>query len=115
MRDEAAGTGVPAAPSDSLRSDDADVLGFLALAPGSDVELDLLAFVERLVATALDVGEVDEHIIALLAGDEAEALLSVEELHGACCHLDFSSHSFDRTRLVRFAPQACPSSVAAPH
>src|SRR3954451_2637718 len=68
----------------AVRSDRADVLGFLALPTGSDVELDTLTLVERLVAVALDVREVDEHIVALFPGDEAEALLSVEELHGTC-------------------------------
>jgi hypothetical protein len=29
---------------------------------------------------------VDEHVVALLTGDEAEALLVVEELHGSSCH-----------------------------
>lgn len=49
-----------------IRSDDANVLCFLALAAGSDVEFDSLTFVEGLVALALDVGEVDEHIVATL-------------------------------------------------
>ena len=71
----------------AVRSDRADVLRFLALSAGSDVELDALTLVERLVALALDVREVDEHIVALLPGDEAEALLCVEELHGACSQL----------------------------
>src|SRR5262245_6321259 len=67
-----------------IRSDLANVLCFLALPAGGDVELDTLTLVERLVAVALDVREVDEHIVALLPGNEAEALLSIEELHGAC-------------------------------
>jgi len=53
-------------PGDVSRSDDSDVLGFLALPPGGDVEFDSLALVERLVAVRLDVGEVDEHVVALL-------------------------------------------------
>src|SRR5437879_2395280 len=67
-------------------SDDADVLRFLALLAGSDVELDLLALVKRLVAAALDVGVMDEYVVAFGAGDEAEALFRVEEFHSACCH-----------------------------
>src|SRR3954451_4480933 len=70
-----------------VRSERAGVLGFLALPAGSDVELDALTLVERLVAVALDVREVDENIVALLPGDETEALVSVEELHGACCQV----------------------------
>jgi len=65
-------------------SESANVVGFVALAAGADVELDLLTFVEGLEALAGDVREVDEHVVAVLAGDEAEALLSVEELHSAC-------------------------------
>ena len=53
---------------------------------GLDVELDLLTLLERLVAAALDVGVVDEHVVARLPGDEPETLFSVEELHGTCCH-----------------------------
>ena len=74
-----------------LRSDHANVLGFLTLAAGGDVELDALALVKRLVAAALDVGEVDEHVVALLSRNEAEALLGVEELHGTCGHSILSS------------------------
>ena len=46
--------------------DDSDVLGFLALTARSDVELDALTLVEGLVAITLDVGEVNEDIVALL-------------------------------------------------
>jgi hypothetical protein len=71
-------------------SDDADVLGFLALSARGNVELDGLALVERAVAAALDVGVVHEDIIAIGAGDEAETLLGVEELDGTCSHLNSS-------------------------
>src|SRR5437764_14676305 len=79
-------------PSSCSRSDHANVLRLFSLAAGSDVELDLLTFVERLVATPLDVGEVDEHIVAVFPRNEAEALLIVEELHGTCsqCTLSLS-------------------------
>jgi hypothetical protein len=46
--------------------DDSNVLRFLALSSGGDVELDALSLVEALVALPDDVGEVDEHIVALL-------------------------------------------------
>jgi hypothetical protein len=48
-------------------SDDADVLRLFALPAGSDVELDTLPFIEGLVALALDVGEMDEDVVALFA------------------------------------------------
>jgi hypothetical protein len=41
----------------------------------------------------LEVGEVDEHIVALLTGNEAEALLGVEELHGTCSQSSLSLQS----------------------
>jgi hypothetical protein len=68
----------------AVESDHTDVLGFLTLATRGDIELDTLALVERLIAVALDVGEMDEHVVALLSRNEAEALLGVEELHGTC-------------------------------
>ena len=56
-------------------SDDADVLGFLALSTGADVELDRLALFERAVAVALDRREVDEDVVGAFTGDEPVALL----------------------------------------
>jgi hypothetical protein len=56
-----------------LNSDYADVLSFLALLAGYRVELDALALFEVLVALALDVGEMYEDVITLLARDEAES------------------------------------------
>jgi hypothetical protein len=55
-----------------------------------DVELDALSDVERLVSVALDVGEVNEHVVTGCAGDEAEALLGIEELHSTCSQFIFS-------------------------
>src|SRR5258708_38269907 len=68
-------------------SDDADAAGFVALAAGSDLELDLLALLEGLVTLTLDLREVHEDIIAVFARDEPVPLLSVEKLHGAVGHL----------------------------
>lgn len=68
-------------------SDDPDVLGFFALSARGYVELDVLTLLETLVSTPLNVGVVNENILALLTRDEAEALLGVEELHGTCCQL----------------------------
>jgi hypothetical protein len=67
-------------------SDHADVLCFLALLARCHVELDALAFVKALVALALDVGEMNEDVITLLARDEAESFFCVEELHCPLCH-----------------------------
>ena len=47
-----------------LADHQANLLGFFALLAWGDFEFDSVAFVERLVATALDVGEVDEHVAA---------------------------------------------------
>src|SRR5205085_8552913 len=51
------------------------------------VEGDLLAFLERLVARALDGGVMGEEILAaVIRRDEAEALRVVEPLYGTCSH-----------------------------
>src|SRR3954452_24920606 len=70
-----------------MRSGDANVLRLRALGALGEIELDLLVLVERLVATGLDGGEVDEHVLAAaVLRDEAEALLGVEPLDGALSH-----------------------------
>jgi hypothetical protein len=48
-------------------SDGLDVVGFVALAAGRDVEVDHLAFVEGLVAVTDDAGVMDEHVRLSLA------------------------------------------------
>ena len=68
----------------TLRS--ANVAGFFALAAGSRLELHAVALAERAVAVTLDVGVVNEDVVADLAGDETEAPLVAEELHGTCRH-----------------------------
>jgi hypothetical protein len=78
----------------AARSDDSDVLGFFALLAWSNVELDGLALIERLVAIAGDVGVVDEHVVPPVTRDEAEALLTVEELY---CSLHICSIRFEQT------------------
>ena len=67
-------------------SDDAHVLSFDALPALCGVELDPLAFFERLVASRLDRREVNEHVVTLLLRDEAEAFIGIEELDSALCH-----------------------------
>src|SRR6516225_3324016 len=69
-------------------SDGADVFRLRALLALRCVVLDTLVVVEVLVAVAADGGEVDEHVLAAVVGrDEPEALLAVEPLHCALCHL----------------------------
>src|SRR5690606_5391491 len=60
-----------------------DVFGLQALLALRNRERDLLAFLQRLEAAALDRAEVDEQVVAALRGDEAEALGVVEPLDGA--------------------------------
>src|SRR5690606_2696184 len=76
----------PVAGRCAPRSDDADLLGLGALAAVTDLELDLLAGLEGSVTRPVDVREVDEQVLAVVTGDEAVALLVVEELHGAVWH-----------------------------
>src|SRR5260370_32121422 len=88
MLDRRTGTGCT---TPSERSDDADAAGFVALAARSDLELDALTLLEGLVALALDLREVHEHVVAVFARDEPVTLFSVEELHRA---VDHSINSF---------------------
>src|ERR1035437_4768627 len=75
-----------------LRSQRADVLRLRALGALGDVELNLLVLVKRAVSAAGDGRVAREHVgTAVLGSNEAEALLSVEPLHGACCHIDRKS------------------------
>src|SRR6266568_4002790 len=68
-------------------SDGTDVLRFLALLAGRDVELDALSLVESSVSVTLDGREVHEDIVPPLDGDEPVALLCVEPLDRAGrCH-----------------------------
>src|SRR3954453_7390883 len=69
------------------RSGGADGVGLRTLLALDDLEGDPLALVEALVAVHLDGRVVDEDVLAAVDGDEAEALLGVEPLHGALCHV----------------------------
>src|SRR3954463_9872069 len=83
-RRRSAVTPVPGIPRGSDR---ADVLRLGALLALRDVELDLLALVEGLVALRDDGGVVAEDVgAAAVLGDEPEALLRVEPLHSALSH-----------------------------
>ena len=66
--------------------DYADVLRFLALLAGCSVELDKLTLFKALVTITLDVGEMYEDVVTLLARDEAESLFRIEKLHCTLCH-----------------------------
>src|SRR5690606_25188934 len=59
-----------------------DLIGLQALLALHDLERDLLAFLQRLEAGAHDRTEMDEHVLAVLRGDETEALGVVEPLDG---------------------------------
>src|SRR4030095_1922539 len=64
-----------------------DVVRLRPLLALHDLELDVLALVEGLVAVAPDRRVVDEHVrAAAIDGDEPETLLRVEPLDGAVRH-----------------------------
>src|SRR6516225_223764 len=69
-------------------ADDLDVLRLGPLLALSDVELDLLSFLQAAVAASADRAEVHEHVLPALDGDEAVALIAVEPLHSALRHCD---------------------------
>src|SRR3954449_4659921 len=74
-------------PSTKGVSDGLDVLRLRALGALGDLELHALVLVQRAVALGRDRRVVDEDVCAAaVLGDEAEALLSVEPLHGTLCH-----------------------------
>jgi len=53
-----------------------------------NLELNALVFLERAIAASLDLGVVDEEVLrAIVRGDEAEALVTVEPFHSSLCHL----------------------------
>src|SRR5918994_6352196 len=73
--------------SGELRSGGAHRVGLGTLLALDDLEADPLALVEALVAVHLDGRVVNEDVLAAVDGDEAQALLGVEPLHGALCHV----------------------------
>src|SRR5437763_15747790 len=65
-----------------------DVARLLALGAGGDIELHLLAFLERLESGHVDGGKMREKIFAAaIRRDEAETLRVIEPLHSTSCHL----------------------------
>src|SRR6266516_4813139 len=73
--------------SSETSTDDAYAVSLGTLGTLSDLELDALSLVQRAVAVRLDGRVVDEHVLAAVPGDEAVALLVVEPLLGALCHV----------------------------
>src|SRR5208283_1817552 len=87
-----AGTSAVNEPSDRLRGLKVSGRVLARLAVANQFELDLLAFVERLHARALDGGDVHEHILsAAVRLNEAEALGGVEPFYRSGRHDDFLS------------------------
>jgi hypothetical protein len=57
-----------------------------ALGRVDNVELDLLAFSQRLKAAVLNVAEMNEHVAAFFTGNEAKAFGIIEPLYATCLH-----------------------------
>ena len=65
-----------------------DLLSLGALGALADLELDLLVLLEGTEAVALDLGVVDEDVVAaIVRSDEAVALFGVEPLDNSLCHV----------------------------
>ena len=60
-----------------------DLIGLRTFCPLNDVELDLIALFEALVALALDRAVMNEDVRPAVAAEEAIALCVVEPLHSA--------------------------------
>src|SRR5262249_47444734 len=66
-----------------------------------DLILEVLPFIERAQSSALDRGDVDEHVFAAcLRLDKSIALGRIEPLHGAARHLDLPSDDPDDVILI---------------
>lgn len=73
-----------------LRLNGANRLCLKALGAFADLELYELVLLEGTEAVALNLGVVDENVSGSVGGsDEAEALLRVEPLNCALCHLSY--------------------------
>src|SRR3954466_15937352 len=101
-------------PRNQSTSDDANVLRLLTLAALCNVELDALALVEGLVSVTLDCGEVNEHVFALLAGDEAVTLFGIEELDRTLCHYILVSDTRPPDQFDRLAVEQCIGTLVSP-
>jgi len=63
-----------------------NVLSLWSTVAFNDVELNALAFVQRLEAIALDRAEVNEYIVSAFNFDETKALLSIKPFNSSCLH-----------------------------
>src|SRR5438445_6145909 len=73
-----------------LAGDDANSVCLRTLRTLGDLELHPLTFFQRAVAVGLDGAVVDEYVLTTVYGDEAVALLVVEPLDAALCHVHSS-------------------------
>jgi hypothetical protein len=71
-----------------------DLIGLGALASLDDVEFHLIAFLETLIALALDGAVVNEDVSPALAAEEAITLCVVEPLYGAFVLCQWSTPLF---------------------
>jgi hypothetical protein len=71
---------------DEVSSDFLNIRGLQALRSLLDIELHLIALVQRSVTFTPYRLEVDEHVLAVLTGDEAITLGSVEPFHCSLFH-----------------------------
>src|SRR5438093_6691400 len=81
--------------------------GLRTLRALGDVELDLLVLLKVAVPGALDRAEVHEDVGTVLLGDEAEALLGAEPLHGASGHEQFPPFLAGANLSAVRRPPAC--------
>jgi len=65
-----------------------DVLGLPALGAFDHIELHLLPFLKAAEAIGLNGGEVNEHVLTVLAADESVTLGVVKPLYCSCFHGD---------------------------
>jgi hypothetical protein len=78
----------PRRPAGRHRSDCVDLFGLQALGALAGGVLDLLVLFQGAVAAHVDGGVMNEDVGgAVVGGDETEALIGVEPLHGSLCHL----------------------------
>src|SRR5690242_14099953 len=94
---------------DALRL--SDVGGLWTLLPLDNLELDAIAFRERLEAASLNGAEVDKDIRTSLARDEAVAFGVIEPLHGTLetCHEPYLFELFPRSSPPRLARPLTPA------
>src|ERR1017187_1049628 len=67
-------------------SDHVNLIGLCAPIALGDLELDPLSLFQSAISIRLDRGEVDEHVLATVDGDEAVSLVRVEPFDGALSH-----------------------------